>query len=108
LPFLAILVGLSLGAEIDLIVFLTSRYFRIDHYARAFGLLYSTFLLGVALSPVAYALLRERGGDYSLGFLWAAAFLTVSVALLATLPRYPAAASSLPHSQGTPHQAPGM
>jgi MFS family permease len=90
LPLLAVLVGLSLGAEIDLIVFLTSRYFPITSYARTFGLLYSTFLLGVALSPAIYAALHQQSNNYGSSFLWSAACLAFSVFVLMRLPRYPA------------------
>jgi MFS family permease len=88
LPYVALLVGMSLGAEIDLIVFLASRYFRMHEYGRAFGLLYSTFLVGVALSPAVYALLHDAAGSYSSSFVWAAGFLAVSAFLFLTLPRF--------------------
>jgi hypothetical protein len=51
LPYVALFVGLSLGAEIDLIVFLASRYFPVHHFGGTFGLLCSSFLVGVAVSP---------------------------------------------------------
>ena len=89
LPYVAVFVGMSLGAEIDLIVFLASRYFAPQHFGRTFGLLYSTFLVGVALSPPVYALLHEAEGSYDPGFLWAAGFLALSAMLFLTLPRFP-------------------
>jgi MFS family permease len=89
LPWVAVFVGLSLGAEIDLIVFLASRYFPVRHFGRAFGLLYSAFLVGVALSPPVYAVLRETGGNYDSSFVWSTCFLMLSSVLLLTLPRFP-------------------
>jgi MFS family permease len=90
LPFASVLVGMSLGAEIDLIAYLASRYFLATHYGRIFGLLYSTFLVGVAISPVIFAWLRDAVGTYSPSFLWATTFLAISTWLFATLPRFPA------------------
>jgi MFS family permease len=90
LPFASVLVGMSLGAEIDLIAYLASRYFPAPHYGRMFGLLYSTFLVGVAISPVIFAWLRDATGSYTPSFLWATIFLAVGTWLFATLPRFPA------------------
>jgi predicted MFS family arabinose efflux permease len=89
IPYVAVLIGMSLGTELDLLVYLTSRYFPADVYGRAFGLLYASFLVGAAISPVIYAQLRETAGDYSFGFIWAAVLLAVSTLLFASLPRFP-------------------
>jgi MFS family permease len=89
LPWAAILTGMSLGAEVDLIVYLASRYFRQSHFGRAYSLLYAAFLIAVAFSPVIYAQFREWSGDYRLGFAWAAIFLVASSACFALLPRFP-------------------
>ena len=89
IPLAPLLVGLSLGAELDLVVYLTSRYFPPGAYSRAFGLSYAAFLFGVAVSPVIYALLHRFAGDYALAFLLAAVLLTVSAFVFATSPPYP-------------------
>lgn len=89
IPYAALLVGMSLGAEIDLVIYLTSRYFLPHMYGRAFGVLYSSFLAGVAVSPVIYALLHAPVGNYTLGFVWAAVFLAIGAVLFATLPKFP-------------------
>lgn len=88
LPFAAILVGLSLGAELDLIAYLVSRYFPRSAYGRVVGLLYSGFLAGVAVSPLLFAEIRDMVGSYSLGLLWAAALLFVSSGVFLSLPRF--------------------
>lgn len=94
LPAAAFLVGMSLGAEIDLVMFVISRYYPPRVYGRTFGILYSIFLVGVAASPIIYARLYELAGNYQLAFVWAAVFLGLSSILFATLPRFPAE----PHS----------
>jgi cyanate permease len=83
----AIVTGLSLGAELDLIAYLASRCFPPNHFSRAYSLLYSAFLISVALSPVIYAGLREWGGDYRPAFACAAIFLAASSICFARLRR---------------------
>jgi MFS family permease len=87
-PYAAIFVGLSLGAEVDFIVYLTSRYFPERYFGRAYGCLYSAFLVAVSLSPLVYAWFREAVGGYWPGFVWASAFLAVSSVCFAFLPRF--------------------
>lgn len=88
LPFAAALVGLSLGAELDLLAYLVSRYFPSDAYGRTVGLLYSGFLAGVGTSPMIFAGIREQSGGYSLALLWSAALLCVASVLFARLPGF--------------------
>jgi MFS family permease len=94
LPWTSMLTGMSLGAEVDLIAYLVSRYFPATQFGRAYGLLYGAFLTTVALSPVVYARFREWNGDYTAAFVWAAAFLAASSICFAMLPRFPKPAGS--------------
>jgi MFS family permease len=89
LQYAAALLGISFGAEIDLIAYLTSRYFPSNAYGRMFGILYSGTMLGMAVSPLVYARIRELTGHYDLGFAWAAALLCISAVLFMLLPRFP-------------------
>jgi MFS family permease len=92
-PYVVLPMGLSLGAEIDLIAYLASRYFPSWHYGRVFGVLYAAFLSGVALSPLLYGRLYDLDHNYRSAFGLAATFLAISSILFATLPRYPKADS---------------
>jgi MFS family permease len=87
LPCAAILTGMSLGAEVDLIVYLASRYFPPNQFSRAYSLLYSSFLISLAFSPVIYAEFREWSGDYRPAFAGAAVFLAASSICFARLRR---------------------
>jgi MFS family permease len=91
-PYAAIFVGTSLGAEVDLIAYLASRYFPEHYFGRAYGCLYSAFLLSVSLSPLVYAGFREAIGSYWPGFLWTSGFLALSSICFAWLPRFSKAA----------------
>jgi MFS family permease len=95
----AIALGFGLGAEIDVIGFLTGRYFGLRGYGEIYGYLFAIFTLGTGLGPVLMALAFDvtRSYDATLtGF--AAALLTASV-LVSRLGsyRFPA-----PHAAGPP------
>jgi len=74
-------IGLSLGAEMDLIGYCISRYFGLEVYGRVFGILYATTMLGVALSPLLYGFVYDHAGSYQ-PILYASAFTLVLAAML--------------------------
>jgi MFS family permease len=84
-------VGLSIGAELDLIGYLTARYFGLRAYGRIYGLLYAAVLAGSALSPVAYGLVADATGGYAHALFGGAVLLAAAAALFLTLRRFPAA-----------------
>lgn len=69
-----IAVGLVNGAEIDIMSFMTVRYFGIGHYGRIFGVAYAVFLGASMVGPFFAGGLMQQGGAGSL-------FLTTSVLL---------------------------
>jgi MFS family permease len=76
----AMALGFGLGAEVDVIGFLTGRYFGLRGYGEIYGYLFAIFTLGTGLGPVLMALAYDvmRSYDATLtGF--AAALLTASV-----------------------------
>ena len=50
-PFAAALTGLSLGAEVDLIAYLTAKYFGMVRYGFVYSVLYAMFAIGGAIGP---------------------------------------------------------
>lgn len=85
----AICYGLAVGAEIDIIAYLTARYFGMRAYGRIYGCLYATVLLGSTFSPVLYGLCFDRLGSYTPAMIGSAALLFVSAAMLLLLPPFP-------------------
>jgi MFS family permease len=76
----AFLVGFGLGAEVDLIPYLASRYFGLRDFGKVYSSLFAAFALAGALGPLVMGAGYDRTGSYTaplLGF-----FLAV---LLATL-----------------------
>ena len=60
----AIMVGLSLGAEVDLLAYLTGRYFGLRTFGATYGLLFAAILTGTALGPLAFGIGFESTGSY--------------------------------------------
>lgn len=87
-PWSAFAIGFALGAEVDLIGYLTVRYFGIAAYGRLYGILYGAFILGTGFSPLLIATLAARFDGYTQA-LWAcAAFVALAAILLGTAPPF--------------------
>lgn len=84
----ALLIGAAVGAEGDLLAYLTARYFAVDSYARIYGQLYSIMLCGVIASPFAAGLTYDLSGGYRPIILAAAVLFTVAALLIGRLPAY--------------------
>ncbi len=85
----ALAIGLTMGAEVDLISFLTSRYFNLKSYGKTYGALYSIFIVGAAASPVLMGALFDSYGSYSKALLASILALIFSAVAILFLPKYP-------------------
>jgi MFS family permease len=70
------LIGLLLGAELDLLAYLSSRRFGQKAFGAIYGWLYSIYSLGFGLSPFLIGLSRDHFGHYDVAVI-------ISVSLLA-------------------------
>jgi len=61
----AFLVGLGLGAEVDLIPYLTSRYFGLLDFGKVYSSAFAAFALAGALGPLIMGAGFDRTGSYS-------------------------------------------
>lgn len=85
----AAFLGISAGAEFDLLAFLTSRYFGLRNFGGIYAYLFIAFLIGASLGPLTYGAVYEHTGSY-MWILSACTILTVVAGLIMlTLPRYP-------------------
>jgi MFS family permease len=81
------LMGLGLGSEIDLIAFLTSRYFGQRMFGEIYGYFFMIFALGTAVGPAAAGVMFQMAGSYQPALIGAGAVLviaTVGINLLGT------------------------
>lgn len=85
----AVLVGLSIGAELDLMAYLTTRYFGLKHFGTVYGVMFAALLVGTSLGPVSYGAAYELSGSY-INVLFVCAALNAGASLLLLLlPPYP-------------------
>lgn len=84
-----VLVGLSLGAEVDILAYLTGRYFGLRSFGAAYGLLFAAILVGTALGPVAFGYGFELTGSYTDILLICVGINLVAVVVMALLGPYP-------------------
>ncbi|MYL98878.1 MFS transporter [Novosphingobium sp. FGD1] len=81
------LIGLTLGAEIDVVVYLLTRHFGLRNFGGLYGGLLAALSIGTAIGPLAAAQVYDRTGSYS-GFLWLAlGSMAASSVAIGTLPR---------------------
>jgi MFS family permease len=70
------LMGLSAGAEVDVMAYMTARYFGLQRYGLLYGLLNSAYFVGTAIGPVLAASSFDRSGSYGFaGILLIAALI---------------------------------
>jgi MFS family permease len=106
----AFLVGLGLGAEVDIIAYLVSRYFGLRSFGEIYGAAFGTFVLAGALGPLAMGAGFDLTGSYKAPL--AALFISTLVAtvLITGLGPYryharqPDADEQLPRVQGGERQ----
>ncbi len=84
----AILLGLLLGAEFDVLAFLIKRYFGNIAYGRIYGVIFAVFYLGSGLGIAGLSMSRQIFGDYDTGLYIAAGVLISCAVLVSFLPQY--------------------
>jgi MFS family permease len=85
----AVLVGLSIGAEIDLLAYLTTRYFGLRNFGAIYGLMFAALLVGTSAGPVSFGVGFELTGSYASILVACAGMNTAACIIVALLPRYP-------------------
>ena len=90
----AVLLGLGLGAEVDLLSFLVSRYWPAYLFGTIYGPLFGMFIVGTGIGPFMIGLLYDWRGDYQLALSAAAGCALLVAVLCLLLPKY---ASKLPN-----------
>jgi MFS family permease len=89
LPFAgAFLIGIGVGGEIDLIAFLTSRYFGLRSFGALYGYLTGLYYLGAQSGPFLMDLVYDHAGSYQPALLGAASLLLVSSLMISRLGPY--------------------
>ena len=87
-PLAAFLIGFALGAEVDLLAFLTSRYFGLRHYGLLYATIYACFFIGIALGPAMAGQLYDHFGNYRIALRIVVAMLVFGALAALSLPRF--------------------
>jgi MFS family permease len=85
----AMLVGLAVGAEVDVIAYVTSRYFGPLSFSRIYGTFYGSYSLSGGIGPLLTAESVDRTGDYQFALGMNAALLVAGCLLLLRFERFP-------------------
>ena len=85
----ALIIGLAAGAELDLLAYLSSRYFGLKHYGAIYGGLYVFFSIGAGIAPASFGRTVDVLGSYNLVLYVVAVMSIVGAALMLTLGKYP-------------------
>ena len=84
----ALLIGLSVGAEADVVAYLCARYFGLRHYGVIYGMVYGVFAASIGVGPLLLGMAYDRFGDYRVGLILCSAILIVGALLSVRLPRF--------------------
>ena len=85
----ALLFGLALGAEGNLISYLASRYFGFKSFGLVYGVQFGLFATGCGLMPILIGKLYQIGGNYQVALIFLASCYFLSATLLQFCGRYP-------------------
>ena len=88
----AIFIGLAAGAELDLLAYLTSKYFGPKHYAKIFGGIFAFFTVGAGIAPPIFGEMAAATGSYTAPLYLGIGILAVCIVLFLMLGKYPAEA----------------
>jgi MFS family permease len=90
--FAVVMVGLGIGAEMDFMSYLVSRYFGLRAFGRLYGLIYASITVGVSIGPIVMGYSEQLGGTYDFGLkvlLFASAVAIIPLTFLGKYPQLP-------------------
>jgi MFS family permease len=84
----AFLVGLGMGAEVDIIAFLISRYFGLRSFGKIYGSVFGAYVLAGALGPLLMGAGFDLTGSYSAPLVALFALTVIAAVLMTRLGPY--------------------
>ncbi|MGI9221313.1 MAG: MFS transporter [Woeseiaceae bacterium] len=85
----AILIGLAAGAELDLLAYLTGKYFGPANYPAIFGVIIAFFTVGAGIAPPLFGGLAQANQGYTAVLQLSVGLLVLSIILFLALGKYP-------------------
>lgn len=93
---IGLLIGLSVGSEVDIVAYVTSRYFGLRSYGTVFGTLIGIMALGAGIGPTLAGYAFDLDHSYRPFFIGVLPCLVLSSVLMGTLGKYPSFATPAP------------
>jgi MFS family permease len=89
--FAAVLMGLAIGAEVDMLGFFTSRYFGRRAFGTLYGLIFAAFTIGIGVGPFLLGVGFDAYHSYNqvLAFYFGALIVAAALFLPLGTYRYP-------------------
>lgn len=84
----AILVGIGMGAESDVVPYLLTRYFGLERFGVLYGYTWCVYAVAGATGPVAMGAVFDRTGSYHALLVISLAMVAGAAMIFAWLPRY--------------------
>lgn len=88
-PLCALLLGIGAGAEVDVLAYLTSRYYGLRDFGQIYGYFYAAFMIGTGIGPLAVGVGFEATGSYFAPLLATTSSTLLLCVLLLSLGPYP-------------------
>jgi MFS family permease len=85
----AVLCGIGVGAEVDLMAFFVSRYFGLKSYGKIYGIMFAAFAFAQGFGATIAGGSYDRYHSYTPAFWLFEAFLVITCLMLAPLGPYP-------------------
>ena len=92
---IGIAIGLAAGAELDMLAYLTGRYFGPAHYPAVFGGIFAFFTVGAGIAPPLFGAGAAAWQGYGMVLNGSIGLLILSIILYLSLGKYPDARRSL-------------
>jgi MFS family permease len=81
-------IGITTGAEIDVIGYMTSRYFGLRRFGQLYGYLFAVFLIGAGIGPAVMGAVHTRLHSYDPAFYAFGIMLALATFFMLFLGRY--------------------
>jgi MFS family permease len=89
LIFAAAILGVALGAEVDIMSYLTARYFGTKNYGALYGIMVGLLVLGGGIGPQIASLIYDVWGSYQYYFWFVIPFFSLSSIFVGSCGPYP-------------------
>lgn len=85
----AMAIGLAAGAELDIIAFMSSRYFGLKNYGKIYGAQFVFFAIGSGAAPAVFGYSQDITGSYEFILYSSAALFVIGALLMLVMGPYP-------------------